>query len=96
MTTEKLDLIKELKELESKNIFVEHAFFALGSDEWGFSYRITYVPKEYRNAKRRVGHLIHIDSFAGAGSTYVGAWDTIEEALINGVNYAKEKIIQFV
>lgn len=91
-----MNIIEELKELETKNIFVQHNFFSLGSDEWGFTYQIRYLPKEFENAKRRVGHIIIIDSFDGAGSTYIGAWDTIEEALIEGIKYAKEKITQLV
>lgn len=91
-----MDLIKELKELASENIFVQYEFFGLGSDEWGFVYKITYLPKEFEMAKRRMGHMITKHSFDGAGSTYIGAWDTIEEALTEGIKYAKEKILNLV
>jgi hypothetical protein len=91
-----MNIIEELKELEGKNVFVQHEFFALGSDEWGFVYEVAYLPKEFENAKRRIGHIVKNRSFAGAGNTYVGAWDTIEEALTEGIKYAKEKIIQLV
>jgi hypothetical protein len=91
-----MNIIEELKELERKNIFVQHAFMGLGSDEWGFVYEITYLPKEFENAKRRIGHMVEKESFMGAGNSYVGAWDTIEEALMEGIKYAKDKIIKLV
>lgn len=91
-----MNIIDELKELESKNIFVESDFMGLGSDEWGFAYYISYLPKEFENAKRRMGHIVTINSFIGGGSTYGGAWDTAEEALTEGIKYAKEKIIPLV
>lgn len=57
----------------------------LGSDEWGFAYEISYLPKEFEDAKRRCPHFINIDSFHGGGASYAGAWDTYEEALENGL-----------
>jgi len=89
-----MDIIEELKELEQQNVFVAHEFMGLGSDEWGFTYRITYLPKEKENEKRRMPHMVDKQSFFGAGSTYSGAWDTIEQALTEGIKYAKEKIIK--
>lgn len=85
-----MDVLSELKALENKNIFVSHEYTSLGSDEWGFSYRITWLPKKYENEKRRAPHMLSYDSFTGAGATYSGAWDTQEQALTEGIKFAKK------
>ena len=85
-----MDILSELKALENKNIFVNHKYIALGSDEWGFSYRITWLPKKYDDNKRRSPHMLTYDSFSGGGATYSGAWDTQEQALTAGIKFANE------
>lgn len=66
---------------EEHEIQVYATMESLGSDEWGYSYEINYLPKEHQNAKRRVCRFEYIDSYKEFGSTYEGAWDTYEEAL---------------
>ena len=53
----------------------------IGSDEWEYSYNIIYLPKDEMNEKRRSSKFQTIYSFNGAGSSYIGAWETYEEAL---------------
>ena len=52
----------------------------IGSDEWEFSYKITWLPIEHDNEKRRCGWLKTKYSYIDGGSSYSGAWDTRNEA----------------
>lgn len=84
---------QQLKELEESFIYVHTYMEGIGSDEWVFGYRIDYLPKTAQNLKRRATSFEKIESlkFSG-GATYFGGWDTMEEALIEGIKYAKEKL----
>ena len=39
---------------------------SIGSDEWVFTYEISYLPKEHWDAKRRIPYFKSIDSFNGS------------------------------
>lgn len=88
-----MDLLQEIRALENEMVYVTASLESLGSDEWEFQFNLVWLPKEHWQAKRRAPHLQHYDSFNGYGGTYSGAWPTIEEALAEGVKYAKEKIL---
>jgi hypothetical protein len=66
---------------EKHDIHIEIPREALGSDEMEYKYILSYLPKEFKDAKRWVSHLKYIDSFSCYGSTYSGAWQTYELAL---------------
>lgn len=90
-------ILDEMAELEKKHVYVSTELVSLGSDEWEFGFRVDYLPKEFRELKRRASSLQSKQSFAfSGGATYMGAWPTIAEALANGVKYAREKILPLV
>jgi len=57
----------------------------IGSDEWDYSYDIEYLPKDKCDVKRRSIEFKYIHSYFEQGGTYIGAWNTYEEALEEGL-----------
>jgi hypothetical protein len=94
LTTTIVALHEELKELEDQYIYVFADIECTGSDEWDFIYRIKYLPKEAHDLKRRATSFKEITSlqFSG-GATYVGGYGTREGALLEGIRYAKTKLL---
>lgn len=89
-----MDFKKELELLSSELIFVSTVFESIGSDEWVFAYTIDYLPKVDWDLKRRMTSFKRVSSFGfTGGATYYGGYDTITEALEEGIKYAKEKIL---
>ena len=76
-------LQKWLREIH--NIYITIHREVLGSDEWGYSYNIEYLPKDKSNVKRRCKEFIYIESFYESIGSYTGAWDTYEEAFERGL-----------
>jgi len=87
-----MDLLTKLKELAAQNIFPYVHFESTGSDEWCYAFTIDWIPKEFENAKRRCPHLETKRSFFAEGS-YVGGWDTVEEAWNNCFEYIAKHLI---
>lgn len=86
--TTKSDLQKWLR--VDNEIHIEIRRETIGSDEWAFSYRIDYLPKEHWEEKRRCGFFKEKNPFYIGVGTYAYAWDTyeeaLEEALLAGLN----------
>lgn len=78
---------------EKHEIWIDVNRVILGSDEWGFGYSISYLPKEFQNAKRRCSYLKIEESFHEGVSSYVGAWDLPTEAYLEAIEYALKNLI---
>ena len=74
-------------------IWTEVKRIVLGSDEWGFGYIISYLPKEFETAKRRSIHLVEIESFREGVGSYTGAWYKQTEAYEAAIEYTLTKLI---
>lgn len=71
---------------EQHYVFITVHYEIIGSDEWVFSYRFDYLPKEHWEAKRRCLHFEVKESYQESpGGTYWGGWNTYEEALENAL-----------
>jgi hypothetical protein len=88
------EILQQINKLSDKDIYVLPYREGIGSDEWIFGYRVEYLPKEAQDLKRRATSFVTVDSlkFSG-GATYFGGYDTIEQALIEGIKYAQEKLV---
>jgi len=70
---------------EEYEIHVHSKVEFIGSDEWEYSYKIKYLPKDKQDVKRRTLEFKTIYSFKEDGTTYIGAWNTYEKALEEGL-----------
>ena len=78
-----------IAKLIDQTIYVSTVWECIGSDEWVFGWKIWYLPKQFKNYKRRAQHIVEKSSFGfTGGATYYGGWDTQKEALEEGVKYA--------
>lgn len=66
---------------ENHEIHVHSKIEFTGTDEWEFSYKIKYLPKDKFEAKRRSPEFKEVYSYVESPSGYIGAWRTYEEAL---------------
>jgi len=66
----------------------------IGTDEWVYGYEISYLPKEFEDAKRRSPHLVLIESFKEGTSSYVGGWHTPKEAYLEAIQYCLSTILK--
>ena len=78
---------------EKHGIWISVDRVIIGSDEWEYCYSISYLPKEFENAKRRSTHLMTKESFKETPGSYVGAWDTPTEAYSEAIEYCLTKLI---
>ena len=58
------------------------------SDGYVYTFDLSYVPKEFADAKRRVSHVVRINSYSAYGAVYDGGFDTYEQALEAGLQKA--------
>lgn len=65
----------------------------VGSDEWEFSYIISYLPKEFIKAKKRSIHFKTIESFKENIGSYQGAWFLPKEAYEKAIEYTLKNLI---
>ena len=72
---------------EKHGIWISVNRVVLGSDEWGFSYSISYLPKEFQDAKRRCSHLEVKESFKESMGSYTGAWNSPTEVYIAAITH---------
>lgn len=83
------NLLQDISLLEKNQVYVSHELITLGSDEWEFGWKITWLPLEHREQKRRASHLKTRESFQlTGGATYIGSWPTIKLALMEGISHA--------
>lgn len=73
---------------ENHEIHVHSKIEFTGTDEWEFSYKIKYLPKDKFEAKRRSPEFKEVYSYIESPSGYIGAWRTYEEALEKGLQKA--------
>lgn len=83
--------LKELDSLESRGIYITADLVGLGSDEWKWQFIIYRLSDEEMRLKRRTVKLIEsrCESFSEGFGTYVGAWDTREDAIREGIKQIK-------
>ena len=74
--------------LEDNLIYVTHYVEGIGSDEWEFIFNIKYIPKSNRTDKKRGASFVEICSFKCYGVTYSGTYNTRDEAIWAGINFA--------
>ena len=79
---------------EKHGIWVTVNICIIGSDEWEYEYKITYLPSKFKNEKRRSIHLVTINSFKEGIGSYVGSWQTPTEAYTEAVNYCLTNLIK--
>ena len=77
---------------EEHQIHVHSKIEFVGTDEWEFSYKIKYLPRDKFEAKRRSHEFKEVYSYVESPSGYIGAWRTYEEALENGLLEALKSI----
>ena len=78
---------------EKHGIWIAVNRVVIGSDEWDYSYIISYLPKEYEFEKRRSKHLVEIQSFKEGVGSYHGAWYTPTEAYEAAIKYTLNNLI---
>lgn len=88
---QELSLLQELDSLESRGIYITADLVGLGSDEWKWQFIIYRLSDEEMRLKRRTVKLIEsrCESFSEGFGTYVGAWDTGEDAIREGIKQIK-------
>lgn len=79
---------------EKHGVWISSLPVVLGTDEWGYEYKILYLPNEFKNAKRRSIHLERINSFKEGFSSYSGAWYSPTKAYEAAIKYTLQNIIQ--
>lgn len=78
---------------EKHSIWITVNRVVLGSDEWGYGYVISYLPKEFEDVKRRCLHLVIKESFKEGIGSYTGAWNTPTEAYEAAIEYCLTNLI---
>ena len=73
---------------EKHEIHVHSKIEFVGTDEWEFSYKIKYLPKNKFEVKRRSIEFETIYSFIESPGSYSGTWRTYEQALEQGLQHA--------
>lgn len=78
---------------EKHGIWISVELCIVGSDEWEYGYKVVYLPKEFKNAKKRAIHLTTKESFQEGMSSYSGAWHTPTEAYEAAIEYCLTNLI---
>lgn len=83
---EQFELSKWLREQHGIHLYAD--WYWHESDGYVYTFDLSYVPKEFEDAKRRVSHVIRINSYSAYDAVYDGGFDTFEQALEAGLQKA--------
>jgi len=81
--------------LNANYIYILPRVEVIGSDEWTFCFKLMYLPFSCWGLKRRASHFVDYSSFKfSGGATYFGGWDSIDQAIDQGINYVFTKLLE--
>jgi len=83
---EQYELQRWLREQHGIHLYAD--WYWHESDGYIYTFDLSYVPKEFADAKRRVSHVVRINSYSAYGAVYDGGFDTYELALEAGLQKA--------